>query len=205
MRALWVNEGAEVGDFDRLRRYGITHLYLSERTTTVAHVQQARREVGGVGLYTNPQWYGFETAKDNRLRVSRRVTALGGDNTQMDVQINLEKGAALEAGLVDGGNQYTMDWFYWWRRVRPLRATSWTMEGFQGGALYPAMRSPELNGTTFVPQAYDGAMNEWDSYGVVKDLVDWGVDFRRVVPFYAAGEVMRRGAHGFFYMEHLLP
>jgi len=41
--------------------------------------------------------------------VSRRVTALGGDNAQMDVQINLERGAALQAGLVDGGNQYTID------------------------------------------------------------------------------------------------
>jgi len=79
------------------------------------------------------------------------------------------------------------------------------MEGFQGGALFPAMRHAALNGTTFVPQAYDGTMNVWDSYGVVKDLVDWGVDVKRVRPFYAAPECLRRGADGFFYMEHLLP
>jgi hypothetical protein len=204
-RALWVNEGAEIGDFNRLRSYGITHLYYSERTHTKAHINQARSQGFLVGVYTNPQWYGYEPAKDNRLRVSRRVTALDGDNKQMDVQLNHEKGAALKAGLVDGGNQYAIDWFYWWRRVRPQRATSWTMEGFQGGWFYPAMRATALTGTLFVPQAYDGAMNAWDSYGVVKDLVDWGVDFKRIVPFYDAPEVMRRGASGFFYMEHRLP
>jgi hypothetical protein len=203
---LWVNEGAEIGDFNRLRSYGITHLYYSARSHTKAHIDQARREHFQVGVYANPQWGdagGFADAKAHRLWLSRRVTALDGDGKQMEVQLNLEKLAALQAGV--DPNQYTIDWFYWWRRVRPDRWTSWTMEGFQGGALYPAMRHGSLAGTFLSPQAYDESMRQWDSHGVVKDLVSWGVDFARILPFYAAPEVMRRGATGFFYMEHLLP
>jgi hypothetical protein len=203
-RRLWVNEGAEIGDFNRLRGYGITHLFYSARTHTKAHITQARAQGFQVGIYANPQWDGgFADAKAHRLWLSRKVTELGGDNAQMDVQLNLEKLAAIEAGVDPNG--YTIDWFYWWRRIRPSRWTSWTMEGFQGGALYPAMRASALTGTFLSPQAYDGAMNEWDSYGVTKDLVDWGVAFPAILPFYAAPEVLRRGASGFFYMEHLLP
>ena len=206
MRAIWVNRGAEIGDFDRLRRYGITHIYLDAAATDRAHVDQVRREGFKVGIYANPQWGdagGFSDAKAHRLWLSRRVTALDGDEKQMDVQLNLEKLAALAAGV--NPNTYTIDWFYWWRRIRPNRWTSWTMEGFQGGSLYPAMRDPALVGTILTPQAYDDKMNEWDSWGTVKDLVDWGVDPKRIVPFYSAPDVMRRGADGFFYMEHLLP
>jgi hypothetical protein len=205
MKAIWVNEGAEVSSYDRLRQYGFTHVYWSERAHTKAHITQARGQNFQVGVYTNPQWYGYEPAKDNRLRVSRRVTALGGDDAQMDVQINHEKGAALAAGQPDGGNQYIIDWFTWWRKVRPQRETSWTMEGFQGGWFPQAFRSPALTGVTLVPQCYDGNMVPFDSFGVAKDLVDWGVDFKRILPIYDAPEVFRRGSTGFFYMEHRLP
>jgi hypothetical protein len=205
---LWVNEGAEIGDFDRLRSFGITHLFLSARTTDRDHVAQARREIGGVGLYANPQWGdagGFADAKAHRMWLSRKVTELGGDNAQMDVQLNLEKLAAIQAGV--DPNAYTIEWFTWWRKIRPARWTSWTMEGFQGGALFPAMRHPALAGTILSPQAYgvNPRTDVWDSHGVVKDLVDWGVEFKRVEPFNVAPAVMLRGATGFFYMEHLLP
>jgi hypothetical protein len=203
-RRLWVNEGAEIGDFNRLRSFGITHLFYSARTHTKAHITQARAQGFQVGIYANPQWdNGFADAKAHRLWLSRKVTELGGDNAQMDVQLNLEKLAAIEAGV--DPNAYTIEWFQWWRKIRANRWTSWTMEGFQGGALYPAMRHGALAGTFLSPQAYDGAMNVWDSYGVVKDLVDWGVAFPAILPFYAAPEVLRRGASGFFYLEHLLP
>lgn len=212
MRAFWINTGAEVQSYPGLRQLGITHIFWDAHRHTRAHLEQARREGFKVGVYTNPQWFGFESAalsvseraKAYRTRVSQRLNQLGVNEEQCDVQFNIEKLAALEAGLADGGNQFVIDLFYWWRRSRADRKTSWTMEGHQGGHFWPALRHPNLAGTDFVPQAYDGNMRRWDTYGVVKDLVDWGVPFKRILPFTDAPEARIPYSEGFFYLEHRL-
>lgn len=218
MRAVWVNEGTYVQSFDRLRQLGVTHIFLSARSHTRAEVDKVYAEGFVCGLYTNPQWYGFDlnvpqepgltkvqsAAKANRIRLSRRVTEMGGDARDMPCQINMEKLAAISEGLHDGGAEYIKQWFYWWRRVRQNRWTSWTMEGFQGGWYTTTLTSDYIRGAVLTPQAYDGNMVRWDSFGVTKDLTDWGVHPSKILPFYPVKELYTRGAEGFFYQEHNL-
>lgn len=205
MRAMWINTGAEVGSYPGLRQLGISHVFFDAHKHTRAHLQQARANGFLVGVYTNPQWFtdGW-VPKAYRDRVNRRLTELGVDDEQCDVMFNIEKGAAIEGGLPDGGVQYVIDLFFWWRRVRGKRITQWTMEGHQGGHFQRAMLHENLTNTTFVPQAYDGSMNRWDSYGVVKDLVNWGVEYGRVAPFLDAPEARVPYSEGFFYLENRL-
>lgn len=214
-RAIWVNEGTFVQSFDRLRQLQVDAIFLSARGHSRAEVDKVYSEGFTCGLYSNPQWYGFdldgrtvdEAAKENRIRFSRQITAMGGDNRDMPVQLNMEKGAALSAGLPDGGKDYIRRWFYWWRKVRPNRWTSWTMEGFQGGwYTTTTFNAPELAGAYLSPQAYgsDPRTDRWDSWGTAKDLIDWGVVPRRLVPFNEVNQLKIRGATGFFYMDHLI-
>lgn len=203
MRAIWINEGAEVNSYDRLRNLGFNQVFWSERNHTRAHLEQARREGFEVGVYSNPQWYGHPDPKTYRTVVNQRLTALGVNDEQCDFQINYEV----------HNPAWITEFFYWWRRVRQTRPTSWTMEGFQGGWAWRAMNHPNLLGNpddprtvvTLVPQAYDGNMNAYDTAGTIKDLVDHGVDYRRIVPFVDAPEATKRGFYGFAYMEHRLP
>jgi hypothetical protein len=45
----------------------------------------------------------------------------------------------------------------------------------------------------------------WDSYGVVRDLIDWGVPYERVLPFYDSPELRTAyNGPGYYYLEHRL-
>lgn len=205
MKAIWVNTGAEVSSYPTLHQLEFTHVFFDLHRHTKAHLTQARNQGFKVGGYTNPQWFGVPAAKDYRDMVNRRLSELVGKDEQCDVQFNIEKATLSQTIATQAAqNKWVDDLFYWWRRVRATRETSWTMEGHQGGWFTPTFVSPNLKDTTFVPQAYDGNMNRWDSYGVVKDLVDYGVPFSRIMPFYDTPEARIPYSEGFFYLENRL-
>jgi len=205
MRAMWIDEPSEVISYPGLQGLGITHVFFSERSHSWQHLQQARGNGFQVGIYTNPQWYGYsdpiQLAKNLSATLTNKFQA-GSAGTQCDVQINYERHDA----------DYIIKFFTQWRKQRATRETSWTMEGHQAGWAWPAMNHPVLLGnsadqrtvTKLVPQAYDGSMNEWDTWGVVKDLVDYGVNVSRVMPFQDAPRARIPYTDGFFYLEHRL-
>lgn len=205
-RAIWIQENDEVISYPRLKDLGMTHIFFSARSITRAHINQVRRNGLKVGIYSNPQWYGAPSTRDFRDIVRDKLTELNVNQEQCDVQFNIEKTGLLQMGLTTEltASEYVIDLFHWWLRSNRQRVTSWTMEGFQGGWFARAMVHDNLLRATLVPQAYDDKMNRWDSFGVTKDLVDWGVSFSRILPFYPANEARIRGSEGFFYMDHLL-
>lgn len=196
MRAIWINEGDEL-DAPRCRAFGITRVYFSERAHSSTHIAQGRREGFEVGIYSNPQWYGFPDPKPMRDLLSRAVTRMDGDNKQLSVQLNYEPHNAA----------WAIEFFYWWRRARAARDTSWTMEGFQGGWCAEALLHPNLENTIAVPQCYSGSMQPWLTAAVVRDLVDWGVPLARIHPFVDAQFADWRASNVdvFYYMQHRLP
>jgi hypothetical protein len=218
VRSIWVNIGTDVVSYEGLRQLGVGKVFFDAHGHGRAQLVRARDEGFQVGVYDNPQWWGFpdkvadpttgRMAKRMRDITSQRLTALGVDEEQCDVCFNIEKSAMEQAGLVSqqSQNKYVKDLFYWWRRSRRNRATSWTMEGHQGGWFPEAMRSAELAATLFVPQGYDEAMRRWDSYGIVQDLIDWGVPGNRIEPFYDAPELRTPyvSDRAFFYFENRL-
>jgi hypothetical protein len=214
-RSVWVNKGTDVQSWDGLKQLGVTHVYYDLHEHSRREFDNARSKGFAVGGYTNPQWFGYEPdkstvdekAKAYRSRVSQRLAALSLHDEQCDVQFNIEKGQLIEGGLgsMADHNLYVRRLFYWWRRSNAQRITSWTMEGGQGGWFYGAMRSGELASVTFAPQAYDGAMSRWDSYGMVRDLIEWGVPYGQVLPFYDTPELRTAyNGPGYYYFEHRL-
>jgi hypothetical protein len=213
-RAIWINTGTDVQSWQGLKDLGVTHVFYDLHDHGRSEFDNARSKGFAVGAYTNPDRFGFgkgatvdERAKNYRTIVSQRLTALSLHDEQCDVQFNIEKGSFIQAGITSMAEQnlYMRRLFYWWRRSNAMRLTSWTMEGGQGGWFYEAMRSAELASVTFAPQAYDGRMTRWDSYGIVSDLVSWGVPPTRIAPFYDSPEL--RTAYvpsGYFYFEHRL-
>jgi hypothetical protein len=214
-RSIWVNRGTDVQSWDGLKQLGVTHVYYDLHQHSRREFDNARSKGFAVGGYTNPEWFGFgtgatmdERAKAYRTIVSQRLAALSLHDEQCDVQFNIEKGALTNAGILSMAEQnlYVRRLLYWWRRSNAQRITSWTMEGGQGGWFYGAMRSGELANVTFGPQCYDGNMTRWDSYGIVTDLVNWGVEPARILPFYDSVELRTPyvGWRGFFYFENRL-
>jgi hypothetical protein len=213
-RSVWVNRGTDVQSWEGLKQLGVTHVYYDLHQHSRGEFDNARSKGFAVGGYTNPEWFGFGTgatlddrAKAYRTIVSQRLAALSLHDEQCDVQFNIEKGALSNAGYrtMAEQNLYVRRLMYWWRRSNAQRVTSWTMEGGQGGWFFEAMRSPELASVMFGPQAYDGAMSRWDSYGMVRDLIEWGVPYGRVLPFYDTPELRTAyNGPGFYYFEHRL-
>ena len=199
-----MNRGTDVLDWNRLKQLSVDTVFYDLHQHGRAEIVNARSKGFRVGGYTNPEWFGVVHPKDYRTIVSKRLTQLGVDDEQFDVQFNIEKGI-FQGRSQDEQNQYVLDLFYWWRRSRAQRTTSWTMEGHQGGWFNKCWADQRLAGTLFVPQAYDGSMNRWDSYGVAMDLVDWGAPLHQVLPFNKADEIRTPYSEGFFYMDHLIP
>jgi hypothetical protein len=213
-RSVWVNKGTDVQSWEGLKQLGVTHVYYDLHQHSRREFDNARSKGFAVGGYTNPEWFGFgtgatldERAKAYRTVVSQRLAALSLHDEQCDVQFNIEKGQLTEGGVTSMAEQnlWVRRLLYWWRRSNAQRVTSWTMEGGQGGWFFEAMRSPELASVTFAPQAYDGAMSRWDSYGMVRDLIDWGVPYGQVLPFYDTPELRTAyNGPGYYYFEHRL-
>jgi hypothetical protein len=220
MRGIWVNRQTDVQSWQGLKDLQVTHVFYDLHQHTRREFDNARAQGFAVGAYTNPEWFPTaaaaatidDRAKAYRTIVSQRLTALSLHDEQCEVQFNIEKGGLAKVGIaadMAAQNLYVRRLLFWWRRSNAQRATSWTMEGGQGGHFFEAMRSPELANVTLAPQAYHGDMSRpdyrWDTYGIVRDLVDWGVPYERVLPFYDSPELRTAyNGPGYYYFEHRL-
>jgi hypothetical protein len=220
MRGVWVNRQTDVQSWQGLKDLQVTHVFYDLHQHTRREFDNARAQGFAVGAYTNPEWFPTaaaaasidERAKAYRTIVSQRLTALSLHDEQCEVQFNIEKGGLASVGIaadMPAQNLYVRRLMFWWRRSNAQRQTSWTMEGGQGGWFFEAMRSAELANVTLAPQAYHGDMSRpdyrWDTYGIVRDLVDWGVPYERVLPFYDSPELRTAyNGPGYYYFEHRL-
>jgi hypothetical protein len=220
MRGIWVNRQTDVQSWQGLKDLQVTHVFYDLHQHTRREFDNARAQGFAVGAYTNPEWFPTaaaaatidDRAKAYRTIVSQRLAALSLHDEQCDVQFNIEKGGLAKVGIaadMPSQNLYVRRLLYWWRRSNAQRATSWTMEGGQGGWFFEAMRSAELANVTLAPQCYHGDMSRpdyrWDTYGIVRDLVDWGVPYGRVLPFYDSPELRTAyNGPGYYYFEHRL-
>jgi hypothetical protein len=92
--------------------------------------------------------------------------------------------------------QWVLDWLRAWRKVRPTRATVWTMEPHQAGWMTATLTNPDgskvrlvdaVNADphlTLAPQMYGGDMSPFSADAMVLDLLDHGVHRDHVSAFY---------------------
>ncbi|MDQ5820008.1 MAG: hypothetical protein M3540_01015, partial [Actinomycetota bacterium] len=166
MRAIWIDEGSDP-DYPRLTKHGITDLYFSPRVDQ-GHpkdtVDAARAQGFTVGLYRALSWDDTLSGKDWAKLLSGDVARfVGGDGKGIGVQLG------VQANVETHDMAWCAEFLRWWRLYRPLRETSWTMEGFQGGLLKDIRLQILASRVDLVPQCYGGAMEPWDTAGTVKD------------------------------------
>lgn len=195
MNAVWLDEGA-AADYPRLKKHGITHIFRSERDprTTTAALERDRAEGFKCGIYAGHGWYAHLTGPELAVHMTSQWVNLGGLSRSLAVQFNEEGHDPVRVIAM----------LKQWRALRPNAATSWTMEGFQGGWIKEIAAELKALRVKLVPQAYDGAMNPFDSFGCVRDLTENGIPYDRVEVFYDAARLLR-GWRGFAFTQNRLP
>jgi hypothetical protein len=196
VKACWIDEGQDA-DYSRLTRHGIGRLLFSPRVNqghSRAQIDEARAKGFEVGIYRVPEWDPTLEGAAWATMLSKDVTRLGGDGTQVHVQADIETHNTvwLAAFLLQ------------WRKHRAKRDTSVTTEGFQGGLLVKIRPQILDSNVTLVPQAYGGDMQPWDTHGTVLDLIAYGFPLEKILPFYDAAD-LRRGWSGYCFTQQRLP
>jgi hypothetical protein len=198
---------------DRCRKHSINRILFAANDAQKFQIDHAFQNGFSVGLYTNPQWYGYPEAKVYRKTVADALARLTPTGKTLSVQFNNERHDPL----------YMLAILFWYRRQFQGRETSWCFEGRQGGWVGPMFRTkyaythpdigtvqlgPDLlTNVEMVPQCYDGSMKPYDPFDTVKDLVDWGVPFNSITPM-VGGEYANqhsRGADQYYYLQSRLP
>jgi hypothetical protein len=93
-----------------------------------------------------------------------------------------------------------------WRQLRPDTATSWTLEGHQGGWFTQALVNALVTGRIrVVPQCYTGPMIATDALAAVRDITKRGVPDSLVTPMYDGQVANTPYAAGWFFTMGRLP
>lgn len=201
MRAVWVDEGNDA-NWDLLRKHGITWVFYSLNEPDAAlrkRLLETRARGLIAGVYAAWGWAGyvgsgafFAEAVDKRLKqVCPDATA-----TWPRVQLNDETHDAFRIEQL----------LRRWRRLRPRTATSWTLEGHQGGWFTPSLvQAITETGIRVVPQCYTGPMIPTDALAAVRDITKRGVPDSLVTPMYDGKVVNTPYAEGWFFTMGRMP
>lgn len=200
MRAVWVDEGNDP-NWDKLARHQITWAFVSLNDPQVRRRVQAVRDRGLVaGVYSAWSWYPGMSGPEFAQSVHSRLADLFPDATPTwpRVQLNDE---THDPDRIESMLRR-------WRQVRPYTATSWTLEGMQGGwATHPPLVKACVDlRIRVVPQAYSGNMSPWDPLAVVRNLTRNGKGYpdSLVTPFQDAAS-LRPWWDGFAFTMGRLP
>lgn len=185
MRAVWVDAGNDP-DYAKLADHAITWPYfdIREKRLTPPYLDAVRAHptIEGCGVYVVASWLptltGPQLAEwtDTRLR---QIAWLGNPPVMFDIE-----GAQFD---IEG---YVIPCLRRWRELRPKRVTDLTIEGHKGGAFtLTSVRTVAGLVRWIVPQCYSGAMQTWDTYAIVADLLMAGFMSMEVRPFYDAGHL----------------
>lgn len=190
MRAVWVDAGNDP-DYAKLQANGITWPYFDIRdqrlTPTYLDGVKAHPHIDGIGVYAvrgTHSWVETDTLTPAQFAewVDARLKAIGWLGNPV-VMLDIEG----MTNLVD----FLIGTLIRWRELRPKRTTDLTIEGHKGGLFSEAdAREVAKRVRWTVPQAYDGGMHPWDSWGVFSDLYAVGFAALEIVPFYDAATLL---------------
>lgn len=185
MRYLWV-DSPDNPWWEAIDAHGITGLFFDPREARVtkSYLEQVAARGQHVGIYLGHAWGDFGTTPQSFVdKAVSWVKSLRKGNDFPRVQWDLEQHDPSFIARV----------LQLWRKVYPFQATSWTMEGAQGG-LFDG--KPELvdaiirTRVRLSPQLFNGAMTEaWDSLAMTRDLTLRGFPAAAVSPCYDAGKL----------------
>lgn len=180
MRALWVDENNDL-DYTRARAWGIQDAYFSLKDPRVTKTYLAQVKAQGFrpGVYAAWNW-GTWSGAEFAEWVHEKLKPLQVSQNNPLVHLDIETHDVL----------WILQALQTYRRLRPSKATGWTLESHQGGlfsaAQVAAIKAQNLD---ILPQAYTGSMVRQESDRVVLDLVLRGFDPKRIWCFLDAAQV----------------
>lgn len=177
MQAAWTVSPAAGIDFAKCARLGLRRLYVDARYITRAEVDGIHAHGLEAGLFWGADWPGEANGGTWLAQhVDQLIIDAGLNATQCAVMFDIE--------LHDPG--YMLDLLTEWRKLRPLKWTSWSPEGMQGGWFTPALVDAinhDVN-LAVVAGVYTGSMQPQAADVVLKDLLAAGVQLERCQSFY---------------------
>lgn len=196
MRGVWIDEGTPPAweKLDSFSHVGFS--YRDPETPDGIAATYARHKQPCI--YVGHGWLTGSPATVAKV-ISEAWIVLGGKTRNLPVQVDFEQ----------HDPEWLAEFFTAWRMRRPWLATSWALEGFQGGGHWGSWLSPIRQTiidarVLLVPCAYDGEMTPFDPRGVVLDLVEAGFPADRIVPFHDAARLYR-GWDGWAFTARRLP
>lgn len=198
MRAVWVDEG-QTPNWDLLAKHHITWVFVSLSDP------RARQHLGAIksrglvaGVYSAWNWYPNTDGAGYALAVHEKLKLLVPDATPLFPRVMLNDETHSANRIVSMLRK--------WRQLRPNTATSWTLEGHQGGWFTPELVKTIIETKTrVVPQAYTGPMVPTCALAAVRDITRRGVPDSMVTPFYDAKTANTPYQAGFFFTQGRLP
>jgi hypothetical protein len=189
--AIWIDENSDP-NYSKLGGQGFKQLFFAHRDPrlTTFYLDHVRNKGYTPGIYWASTWDAGQSADFWVNILDGTIKRLG----KMPVQVNIEEHNPSKIA----------DFITRFRKIYPWIPLSLATEGFQGGWLAQNLVLLDAQRVTLVPEAYDGAMNPYDTDGVVQDLVGRGFLYDRVVPFHDAAS-LRRGWRGFAFTQNRLP
>jgi hypothetical protein len=223
MQAIWIEEG---DDWDpwKLRANGVQAIYNDIRAEfdPVGKSERARLQGMRAGLYWGASWGernyegdGFAHYISDMIGTYEKAWTTARLGLQCEFQLDIETLNGIDHSEDDA---WLRAFFTEWRKIRPLKVTSWTMESFQGGP-YTWMSKELVSlinsdpNLVVVPQLYIGNMRPVDSAAALRNMTHLrcpdgtvtGIQEDRVQFFYDAANPLPVGWQGFLYTNRRLP
>ena len=195
-RAVWIDAGNDA-DYAKLRAHGIDSPYFDIRDSRVtrAYLEGVQAEGFAPGVYAAWNWYPTLGGAGFAVQLSGLLVGLGAPPGFPKVCADIE--------IHDVG--YILAFLKRWRKLRPMRVTDWTLEGFQGG-LFTANDTLAIAAANVgvIPQTYTGSMEPQDVARVVLDLAFHSFPPARISPFYDAARLPAEWS-GYAFAQGRLP
>lgn len=208
MRFIWTDQGDDpswhIGDAHGINGYFAPLPSVDPLTPAVLNEAQRRGHVQGI--YLGHKWFPGLTAAQLAAKVNADYKALGGAKRGLRVMFNLE----------EHDPNWVISVLEEWRKLQRNVATSWSMEGMQGGWMGPVLRPGEVPEpgsfvarvlaarVRLVPQTFTGDMRRQESDVVLRDLTRRGFPENIISPFYDAKQ-LGLGWDGYAFTMGRLP
>jgi hypothetical protein len=195
MRAVWIDAGNNPVS-GLLKRYGITRC-LWPSHVEVTHDDGSKtfepnlaltydylegwRKGFEVGVYGAASWFGHEVVTLAR-ELDATLSRLNQRTRQCTVHANIEHGDAL-GDLPLAVVRFVTEW----RALRPLRETTWVVDGLQGGLFATTLlMTLRYYDVSVMAEAFTGAMAPLSPDDVRSNLVNFGIPRDKALVMYDA-------------------
>jgi hypothetical protein len=185
---------ATADEITKIKQHGITLIYLDPRSQFAASNIQALHAAGiGYGIYFDPGWFNWPSPLATARKASGFLSQLGLNSSDIPIMFDLE--------TTDTG--WVRKFLASWRVLRPLRATAYTQQPFQGG--YIPTLALRLARVHVYLQLYYGDMRPAAAAAVIQEQERRGMPPAMVHPFYDGAALPSDARDGAIFTLERIP